>query len=31
MTQKNINITYTEYKSVDELIPEDRELVSAAI
>ena len=31
MTQKNIKITYTEYKSVDELIPEDRELVSAAI
>ena len=31
MTQKNINITYTEYKSVEELIPEDRELVSAAI
>ena len=31
MTQKNIKITYAEYKSVDELIPEDRELVSAAI
>ena len=24
MTQKNINITYTEYKSVEELIPESQ-------
>ena len=31
MIQKHINITYSEFRSVDEMIPEDRELVSAAI
>lgn len=31
MTEKQINIRFEEYKSVDEMIPEDRELVSAAI
>lgn len=31
MIQKHIDITYSEFRSVDEMIPEDRELVSAAI
>ena len=31
MTTKEINIAYQEYKSVDELNPEDRELASEAI
>ncbi len=31
MIQKHINITYSEFRSVDEMIPEDRELVGAAI
>ena len=31
MLTKDIHIRYQEYSSVDELIPEDRELVSAAI
>lgn len=31
MIQKHIDITYSEFRSADEMIPEDRELVSAAI
>lgn len=31
MIQKHIDITYSEFRSVDEMIPEDRELVGAAI
>lgn len=31
MTEKQISIQYEEYKSVDEMLPEDKELVSAAI
>lgn len=31
MIQKHIDITYSEFLSVDEMIPEDRELVGAAI
>lgn len=31
MTEKKINITYREYGSVDEMQPEDRELVAEAI
>ncbi len=31
MDQKRIDITYTEFHSVDEMIPEDRELVAEAI
>ncbi|HBH21601.1 MAG TPA: cytidine deaminase [Rikenellaceae bacterium] len=31
MDQKRIDITYTEFHSVDEMIPEDRELVTEAI
>ena len=31
MIQKHINITYSEFRSADEMIPEDRELVGAAI
>lgn len=31
MLTKEINIQYQEYSSVEELLPEDRELVSAAI
>lgn len=31
MIQKHIDITYSEFRSADEMIPEDRELVGAAI
>ncbi len=31
MIQKHIDITYSEFRSVDEMIPEDRELVGTAI
>lgn len=31
MTEKQISIQYEEYRSVDEMLPEDKELVSAAI
>lgn len=31
MIQKHIDITYSEFRSVDEMTPEDRELVGAAI
>ena len=31
MIQKHIDITYSEFRSVDEMIPEDRELAGAAI
>lgn len=31
MIQKHIDITYSEFRSADEMIPEDRELAGAAI
>ena len=31
MIQKHIDITYSEFRSADEMIPEDRDLVGAAI
>lgn len=31
MIQKHIDITYSEFRSADEMIPEDRELVGSAI
>ena len=31
MTSKEIKIAYTEYNSIDELLPEDRQLAEAAI
>ena len=31
MSEKEIRITYQEYKSVDEMLPEDRELAAEAI
>lgn len=31
MIQKHIDITYSEFRSADEMIPEDRELLGAAI
>ena len=31
MTEKQINITFQEFKTVDEMIPEDRELANEAI
>lgn len=31
MIQKHIDITYSEFRSADEMIPEDRELVGTAI